>query len=173
MKNRKLWAAGAAVLVAGGVAFGVLAGTPEARGTEVRVVKSPTCGCCNAWADHLEEEGFAVEREDRQDMAVVKREMGVPADLSSCHTAVVDGYVIEGHVPASAIERLLEERPDVAGLAVPGMPIGSPGMEGARADRYEVIAFDGEGNRRVFARFWGGTEVTGDGEVGSPDAGGR
>lgn len=167
MKHGKLWAAGAAVLVAGGVAFGILAGTPAAQGTEVRVVKSPTCGCCSLWADHLEEEGFAVTREDRADMAVVKAELGVPSDLASCHTAEIAGYVIEGHVPASAIRRLLEERPDIEGLAVPGMPMGSPGMEGGRADQYDVIAFDGEGNRRVFARYWGGTEITGsDGSSG-------
>lgn len=123
---------------------------PAAR--EVTVYKSPTCGCCALWADHLAEAGFRVRVEDRVEMVPVKQEHGVPLDLASCHTAVVDGYVVEGHVPAADLARLLRERPDVAGLAVPGMPMGSPGMEGPREDAYEVVAFDGDGGREVFAR---------------------
>ncbi len=124
---------------------------PQAR--EVTVYKSPNCGCCSLWADHLAEAGFQVRVEDRVEMVPVKQEHGVPLDLSSCHTAVVDGYVVEGHVPAADLARLLRERPDVVGLAVPGMPMGSPGMEGPREDAYEVIAFDGDGGREVFARY--------------------
>jgi len=117
----------------------------------VKVYKTPTCGCCHKWVDHLEEAGFKVDATDMADVTPVKDENGVDADLRTCHTAVVDGYVIEGHVPAADIKRLLKERPAVAGLAVPGMPMGSPGMEGSRTDPYDVIAFDKEGNRFVFA----------------------
>lgn len=123
---------------------------PEAR--EVTVYKTPSCGCCSLWAEHLAEAGFRVRVEERVELIPVKREHGVPLDLASCHTAVVDGYVLEGHVPAADVTRLLSERPDVEGLAVPGMPMGSPGMEGPRKDDYEVIAFDADGNREVFAR---------------------
>src|SRR5690606_29572976 len=95
----------------------------------VVVYKSPTCGCCASWEEHLREHGYAVESRRSRDMAAVKAELGVPTELASCHTAVVDGYVVEGHVPAEAIDRLLAEGPDARGLFVPGMPAGSPGME--------------------------------------------
>ena len=119
----------------------------------VTVYKSPTCGCCSLWADHLSENGFEVKTIDMPDVRPMKEQFGLPADLGSCHTAVVDGYVIEGHVPASDVKRLLAERPDVTGLAVPGMPIGSPGMEveGRPAEAYDVIAFTKGGERSVFA----------------------
>lgn len=123
----------------------------EAAG-EMVVYRSPACGCCTAWVEHMREAGFQVRVEDRTNLAPVKAEMGVPADLSSCHTARVGGYVIEGHVPASDVRRLLAEEPDVKGLAVPGMPVGSPGMEGPNPERYSVVAFGGEGGREVFAR---------------------
>ena len=102
---------------------------------------------------HLRQHRFAVNGVDVTDLAPIKSQHGVPADLQSCHTAVVDGYVIEGHVPADLIVRLLRQRPAVVGLAVPGMPVGSPGMEtpGAKADRYQVFAFDRTGNKTVFA----------------------
>lgn len=119
---------------------------------EMVVYRSPACGCCTAWVEHMREAGFQVRVEDRTDLAPVKAEMGVPADLSSCHTARVGGYVIEGHVPADDVRRLLAEEPDVKGLAVPGMPVGSPGMEGPNPEPYSVVAFDGEGGREVFAR---------------------
>lgn len=117
------------------------------------VYKSPTCGCCTGWVEHLREAGHEVETVDVADPAQLqgmKRGGGVPADLGSCHTAVVEGYTIEGHVPAESIERLLRERPDIKGLAVPGMPIGSPGMEGPNPQRYEVIAFTEDGERSVY-----------------------
>ena len=119
----------------------------------VRVYKSPTCGCCADWVDHLREAGFRVEVSDREDVTRAKVELGVPPSLGSCHTAVVDGYVVEGHVPAEDIRRLLAERPDVVGLAVPGMPAGSPGMElpGGRTDPYDVVAFDPAGATSVFS----------------------
>jgi hypothetical protein len=104
--------------------------------------------------DHLREKGFRVDARDVTDLAVVKRKHGVPAALESCHTGVVDGFVVEGHVPADVIDQLLRERPKVVGVAVPGMPIGAPGMEmpGQKAERYDVIAFDARGSTRVFAR---------------------
>jgi hypothetical protein len=104
--------------------------------------------------DHLRKGGFPVDPRDVVDVAAVKRKHGVPAALESCHTALVDGYVVEGHVPADVIDQLLGERPKVAGLAVPGMPLGSPGMEapGQKPQAYEVLAFDGRGGTRVYAR---------------------
>jgi hypothetical protein len=107
----------------------------------VEMYQDPNCGCCGAWADHLEAEGFTVERHETREMRDIKLEQGLTPELASCHTALVDGYVIEGHVPAADIHRLLEERPDVAGLAVPGMPHGSPGMETGRYDDYRVLGW--------------------------------
>lgn len=130
------------------------AGTPwPARGEtrQVTMYKSPTCGCCNEWAEHLRRNGFSVEAHDVADVAPVKAENGIPPQLASCHTAFVEGYVIEGHVPASDVRRLLAERPAVAGLAVPGMPVGSPGMEGPNPQRYEVLSFDANGRTAVFS----------------------
>ena len=117
----------------------------------ITVYKSPTCGCCVKWVDHLEAGGLAVEAIDVENLAWVKKEHGVPPQLASCHTALVDGYVIEGHVPVEDVLRLLEERPDVAGLAVPGMPIGSPGMEGPNPEPYDVLAFTSEGSTHSYA----------------------
>jgi len=118
----------------------------------MKVWKSPTCGCCSKWVEHVRQAGFEVQVEDVQDIAAVKGEHGVAAPLQSCHTALVDGYVVEGHVPAEDIVRLLEERPEVAGLAAPGMPMGSPGMEmGDHKDAYDVLAFDREGKTSVWA----------------------
>lgn len=119
----------------------------------VTVYRSPTCGCCGKWVDHLRANGFEVTVRDVADVDAYKHKYGVPRNLASCHTALVDGYVIEGHVPADVVRRLLAERPEVHGLAVPGMPIGSPGMEqGNRRDPYEVVAFDQTGRVTVYAR---------------------
>ena len=118
---------------------------------EVVVYKSPSCGCCTKWVDHLRANGFMVTTHEVADVNAVKERVGLPHGLGSCHTAQVDGYVIEGHVPAADIRRLLDERPAVAGLAVPGMPTGSPGMEGPYRDSYDVLAFDRQGATHVFA----------------------
>lgn len=119
----------------------------------ITVYKSPTCNCCNSWVNHLRDAGFVVNAENSIDMDSIKLSAGVPTMLQSCHTALVDGYVIEGHVPANDIRRLLRERPQVTGLAVPGMPMGSPGMEGAYRDPYDVLLFDSEGRTRVYASY--------------------
>jgi len=118
----------------------------------VTVYKSPTCGCCEAWVEHLRDNGFEVEEKNQQDIESVKNMLGVPPKLRSCHTAVVGKYLVEGHVPASDIKRLLAEKPQVAGLAVPGMPMGSQGMEmpGQPAQHYDVVAFDAHGKATVF-----------------------
>lgn len=120
----------------------------------MRVYASPTCGCCSLWVDHLEENGFQVESIYRDDMGEIKRTFGVQDRLVSCHTGIVNGYIIEGHVPAADIRRLLAEAPPVRGLAVPGMPIGSPGMEmGDRLDPYDVLTFSADGSTTVFASY--------------------
>jgi hypothetical protein len=150
---------GAAVIVGGAVVSTVVARqSGNARPTAgqapmVDVYKDATCACCNKWVEHLRANGFEVRVTNTRDLASFKTSHGVPRQLQSCHTAIVDGYVIEGHVPASDVQRLLKERPAIAGLAVGGMPVGSPGMEmpGARAEPYDVVAFDKSGGTRVFA----------------------
>lgn len=116
------------------------------------VYKSPTCGCCVKWAEHMEAAGFEVESRNMRDMGSIKKELGVPRPAHSCHTAVVGGYVVEGHVPAAYIHQLLDEKSDLPGIAVPGMPIGSPGMEGPDAQPYDVVTFNGEAITGVYAR---------------------
>ncbi|MCP1549391.1 MULTISPECIES: DUF411 domain-containing protein [Methylobacteriaceae] len=125
----------------------------------VAVTKDPTCGCCEKWVAHLRENGFTVTVTEGP-VNPLKVRLGVPRDLASCHTAQVGGYVVEGHVPAGAIKRLLAERPQGTGLAVPGMPVGSPGMEveGMEPDTYEVVLF-GPAARSTFARYSGGTAI--------------
>ena len=131
---------------------------PALAGTlpEIVVNKDPYCGCCGAWIDHLRQAGFPATGVDVDDLSALKERLGVPADLASCHTAEVAGYVVEGHVPSDAVARLLAERPAAAGLAVPGMPIGSPGMEvpGMAPDTYEVVLF-GPSGTATFARYRG------------------
>ena len=118
----------------------------------VEVWKDPNCGCCHLWVEHLQANGFAVQVHDVGNTAARKR-LGMPEKLGSCHTARVAGYVIEGHVPAEDIRQLLAKRPKAKGLAVPGMPIGSPGMEmGDRVDPYQTLLFDGQGRSSVFSR---------------------
>ncbi len=118
----------------------------------IHVYKSPTCGCCSDWIKHMEENGFEVTATDTDNMGQIKADAGLLPGLGSCHTAFVGGYVIEGHVPADDVKRLLSEAPRATGLSVPGMPIGSPGMEaGDRMDHYKVILFNDLGQTRVFS----------------------
>lgn len=126
----------------------------------VTVTKDPNCGCCDGWADHIKAAGFPVRVIVSNEVFSLKQQLGVPAELASCHTAEVGGYVIEGHVPAAAIRRLLAARPQAIGLAVPGMPAGSPGMDfpGTRPEQYEVLLFNASG-QKVFSRFYGTQET--------------
>ena len=142
------------------LAFGLMAAlgfstTALAAGAaqSIHVYKSPTCGCCDDWIDHLKENGFEVEATNTNDMGRIKADAGLIAGLGSCHTAFVGDYVIEGHVPADDIKRLISEAPQATGLSVPGMPIGSPGMEmGERKDHYKVILFNEAGQTRIFSQ---------------------
>jgi hypothetical protein len=118
----------------------------------ITVYKTATCGCCGKWVEHMGKAGFAPIVKDLPEVGSTKAKLGVPSDLQSCHTSVVDGYVVEGHVPADVVKQLLKERPKVAGIAVPGMPVGSPGMEqGDRKDPYDIVAFDKAGKTSVYA----------------------
>lgn len=118
------------------------------------VFKSPTCGCCSKWIQHMRDEGFEVKSTDVPDVNPIKKENGVPSDAWSCHTAQVSGYVLEGHVPVSAVRKLLKEKPKVAGIAVPGMPVGSLGMEvpSGQVEPYNVVSFDKAGKMAVFEK---------------------
>ena len=119
---------------------------------EVVMYKDPNCGCCGKWAEHMRSAGFAVKEVASPRMDLVKQEAGVPEALGSCHTAKVAGYVVEGHVPAADVRRMLTEKPAIAGISAPGMPMGSPGMEGPYpADRYDVVSFDAQGRTAVYA----------------------
>lgn len=122
--------------------------------SELAVYKSPTCGCCRAWAEHMTGAGFKVRTTEVDDPGAVRRVRGVPDSLAACHTAVIGGYVLEGHVPAEDVRRLLVERPDALGLAVPAMPLGAPGMEmpDGRREPYETLLILKGGGARVFAR---------------------
>lgn len=120
-------------------------------GSEVLVYKSPYCGCCEKWVAHMEAAGFTVETRNENDMGAIKAKFGVPHNMASCHTAVVDGkYLVEGHVPADQVKRMLEGGGDPVALAVPGMPAGSPGMETPNPVSYDVIAVSPDGSTRVF-----------------------
>jgi hypothetical protein len=120
------------------------------------IYKSPTCGCCDNWAEHMRAAGFDVEIRDTQDVATIKADAGVPAGLGSCHTAQVAGYFVEGHVPADEVKRLLVEKPDALGLAVPGMPVGSPGMaQGNVRQPYDVLLVGKDGSISVYSHHGG------------------
>lgn len=130
-----------------------LAASPVfATDDEVVMYKDPNCGCCAKWAEHMRANGFAVKEVPSARMDLVKRDAGVPQALGSCHTAKIGGYVVEGHVPAADVRRMLDDKPAIAGLSAPGMPLGSPGMEGPYpAERYDVVSFDAKGETEVFA----------------------
>jgi len=136
--------------VAAGIAAYATVGSPV-DAAEVTVYKSPTCGCCGEWVKHLRANGFTVAVHEMDNVPPIKARAGIPSALESCHTALVGGYAIEGHVPGQDIRRLLRERPAARGLAVPGMTAGSPGM-GGRPERYDVILFE-DGGQSVYARY--------------------
>ncbi len=149
MKNKTILSIGLlSALVLAGVLFFGMNEEPT-----VTVYKSPSCGCCVDWVDHLEANGFDTKVENVSNTVIIKNKFGVGEKLQSCHTAVVNGYVVEGHVPADLVHKLLEQKPDVKGLAVPGMPQGSPGMEGSGIkEPYKVFTFTASGKTEVFAR---------------------
>jgi len=150
LSRRAILAGALAAATALGAAYAFFPVSAGAQ--EMKVYKSPWCGCCGSWVGHMRGAGFDVTVVEVEDLAPIKSEYGVPEELQSCHTALVDGYVIEGHVPAADVRRLLSERPDGVGLSVPGMPVGSPGMEqGGRRDPYSVILFSDRA-RSVFSR---------------------
>ena len=139
----------------GGMLALLLAAGVQAAAPEMTVFKTKTCGCCGKWVEHVRANGFKVTVKEVPSTAAYRRQYGVPDRLQSCHTAIVNGYTIEGHVPAAEINRLLRERSKSRGLAVPGMPMGSPGMEGARRDAYSVMRFEHDGAESIYHRYPG------------------
>ena len=123
--------------------------------TEMTVYRSPSCGCCGAWVDHAQKHGFKIEDIKTEEMKAIKQQHNVPAELASCHTTIIDGYVMEGHIPADDIKRFLVQKPDdLVGLAVPGMPIGTPGMEARDIKQpFQVLAFNDKGDVKVFKEY--------------------
>ena len=118
------------------------------------VYKSATCGCCSKWVEHMQANGFAVKAVDVEDIDKVKRDNGVPQSAASCHTGIVNGYVVEGHVPADAVLKMLKDKPAISGIAVPGMPMGSPGMEvpGGQKEAFDIVSFDKSGKTAVYQK---------------------
>ena len=147
LTRRSVFVVGAASLLQAGAVF-------AAQEQVITVHRDPNCGCCLVWVQHLQKAGFPTKVLETKDLDAVKTRLGVPDDLAACHTAEVSGYVIEGHVPALALHRFLADKPYATGLAVPGMPIGSPGMEGGNPEPYEVVLF-GPAGRRSYMRFVG------------------
>jgi hypothetical protein len=121
---------------------------------QITVHRDPSCSCCSGWVQHLRKAGFHANVIETRDLDTVKQQLGVPEDLAACHTAEIAGYVIEGHVPAAALKRFLSEKPNASGLAVRGMPVGSPGMEGGKPEPYDIVMF-GPSERRTYMRFLG------------------
>jgi len=148
-----LAAGGTAAVSAGAIAFPGLFGSDRATAEEVVVYKSPSCGCCGKWALHLRQNGFHVSVKNIDNISPVKEQAGVPYNLESCHTAFVGGYVVEGHVPMENIRKILDERPRIKGLAVPGMPASAPGMDSPNPEPYTVYSFDADGTTEVYASY--------------------
>ncbi len=140
-------------LLIAAVFFGPAISYAEQTLPTITVYKSPTCGCCTKWIKHLEQNGFDVQAYNSKSMSAVKQQIGVKPQYQSCHTATVNGYFLEGHVPANDIKRLLNEKPEAVGLAVPGMPMGSPGMEGQHKDSYSVLLITKDDDRKVFSQY--------------------
>ena len=147
---------GTKLLVIAGLALaGTLAAAarPTAQGVPMTVYKTPTCGCCAKWVENMKAAGFKVQVQDMDDLTEIKQASGVPVRIRTCHTAVVGNYVVEGHVPADLVKKMLSEKPKMTGIAVPGMPVGSPGMEsGNEKTPYDVVLFDKTGKTTVYAK---------------------
>lgn len=149
-KRWRIWPLAAFIAIV----TGVIAPSAPARalGAEMTVYKSPWCGCCKKWIAHIRAKGYSVHVKNMENLDMIKKMAGVPDRLRSCHTAMVNGYAIEGHVPAKDVARLLAERPKAKGLAVPGMPAGSPGMEQGAPERYDVLLFQRDGSTSVYSK---------------------
>lgn len=154
MLSRREWLRRSLTGAAAAAAVGALPRSLFAsdKPANITVYKSPSCGCCRQWIRHMEKNGFTAAVHDLADLTEIKENLAVPAQLQSCHTAIFGKYVLEGHVPADLVRRLEREKPKILGLAVPGMPNGSPGMEGMRKDAYDVVAFERGGKSWVFAK---------------------
>jgi hypothetical protein len=149
MNRRSLLSLAAVAAASLPLPSGAVASLPQ-----VEVYKDPNCGCCTGWVDHLKAAGFPVKVHEAADTGAIRRRHGIPDQFGSCHTGVVAGYAVEGHVPAEDVKRLLARKPKAAGLSVPGMPVGSPGMEnGARKDPFQVLLIDKAGRSSVFASY--------------------
>jgi hypothetical protein len=144
-----------ALVLSVGISFGIsVAGAIAATTPTITVYRDPSCSCCEGWIDHLSAQGFHLETIETPDVEPLKHQYGVPTELQSCHTAILDGYVLEGHVPVEDIKRLLADHPAIVGLAVPGMPVGTPGMESDdQHDSFNVMAFDQQGTTTVFNEY--------------------
>jgi hypothetical protein len=149
--NRRQFLASGALTALGLLTASRVASARPAKLSMV-VYKSPSCGCCGLWVEHIEANGIAVEVKNMDDLSAIKQQYKVTPALQSCHTAVVEGYAIEGHVPASDIKRLVAEKPKVVGLSIPGMPRSAPGMDLTPFTPYEVLSFDDKGSAKVFAK---------------------
>ena len=154
MSYRPAFTRRTALTLLAGTAVLPLASAWAAENQVITVHKDPNCGCCTGWVQHLQKAGFTVKTIETADLDAVKARLGVPTDLAACHTAQVDGYLIEGHVPAVALKRFLNEKPNATGLAVPGMPVGSPGMEGAKPEHDAGVLFSPH-SRSTYMRFLG------------------
>jgi len=150
-RRRVLVGLGGVAVIAAGGGFLMLSPTPT-MAEQVVTYKDPSCGCCGSWVDHMRDNGFAVTVHEGEEMDQVKLKAGIPEDLASCHTAYIGDYLVEGHVPASDIKRMLAERPAIKGLSVPGMPMDAPGMDGGTGEPYTVLAF-GLGKTSVYASY--------------------
>ncbi len=152
MTNWLVGIAGFAVIAGIGFAPTLTAGQPDRpTGPEITVYRSASCGCCKKWIDYLKANGFTVKDIVQEDLSSIKAESGVTSKLASCHTAIVGGYVVEGHVPVADIQRMLKEKPKIVGITAPGMPGAGPGMDSGK-EPYEVLSFDGKGNTAVWAK---------------------
>ena len=153
MKSKVRYFIAATIVFTVSLSVGYIFLNKPATAEEIMVYKSPTCGCCKKWVKHLESKGFEVKTKNMRDVKPIKNKFGVQAKFQSCHTAKIGKYFIEGHVPAKDIKRLLKEKPDIKGLSVPGMPMGSPGMEGHRKDKYNVVAIDKNNKPSIYSSY--------------------
>lgn len=154
VNHMKAFGLGIVIAVIGIVAYLQFAPSGPDELPDVTVYQNPTCECCTDWGEYMKEQGFEVEYEVVESTQPVREDLGIPEALGSCHTAVMGDYVVEGHVPSEDVKRMLMDDRDIRGLAVPGMPVGSPGMErGDRVDAYNVIAFNEQGQTEVYAQY--------------------